>query len=825
MGKQHLVLASLYFAFAGLCLGVQPMNSNEKRQLEREARLVVDLMQNYHESGRLFRELDNHEILTRFMAELDPDQCFFTKDDGDFVQMRFGRSLKSVYLLKGDLQPAFEIFDLFSQRVKARTDWIENRIPRGFVFDTADALSLETEPTAPANAAAADDRWERKLKDEVLSEIIRGRTEADAFAAVAKRYAKLRRHIDTLDSLAIRERFFDGLLQAFDPHSGYFSADSTREFNLEMTGAVAGAGLELKKENGLCLVSLVQPGGPADLTTDLRPGDIVEAVAEGDAALTDVKGKRLREIVTLVRGKAGTKLRLACRHPDENQRFECQLERALVVNIEERARGAICQVPSATGKIHRIGWIDLPAFYAAHDDSTDSSATRDVSELLEQMRKTGIDGLVLDLRNNGGGALTEALALSGLFIPKGLVMLTRGLDGKVNEHYATESPNLYPGPFVVLTSARSASASEIFSGAMKFHHRALIVGSPATFGKGSVQNYIELAKTTRGSAEDQNSWGTLRLTSERFYQPDGKAVQRNGILADVVLPQEKTSSHEREETLPHALPAESIPAPAAAVPAAGLHSSVTPQLCDSFSQGTEENIKSMPEWLLWKNEQQLIDKVTEAKSRSLQLGLRQAEELEIDKQLAALRAQRRKLSSEAGFPTEPFEIAAVQTALDAHRARNASLKTSDGASILNHLEKGAFFFKTDKGFYRRLWLGQFDYVRFLGDTATLAEAFTAGSGLPMTSEKMRQALQSTAALEEYTESHVLDCFSKDTAQKTDPNTIRKGVEAILLRMTEIDGDLRRYRPALDVQLREGLRIAGGWADLLETQTGQTPSAN
>jgi carboxyl-terminal processing protease len=208
-------------------------------------------MQNYHESGRTFRELDNHEMLTGFMAELDPGMDYLLKDDIEFVQMRFGRTLRSVYLLKGDLQPAFEIFDLFTQRVKERTTWIEKRLERSFEFEQDEVFKQESTDAPAATGAIADQRWELKLKDEALSEMVRGRTEPEARATLATRYAKFSRQITTMDSMAVRERFFDGLLQAFDPHSGYFSADSTREFALEMMGAVAGAGLEIKYENGL----------------------------------------------------------------------------------------------------------------------------------------------------------------------------------------------------------------------------------------------------------------------------------------------------------------------------------------------------------------------------------------------------------------------------------------------------------------------------------------------------------------------------------------------------------------------------------------------
>ncbi len=816
MGKLKRVLASLTLACTCLCHGMQPMNSTERSQLAREARLVVDLMQNHHESGRMFRELNNQEILTGFIDELDPRLDYLLKDDIEFIQMRFGRSLKAVYLLKGDLQPAFEIFELFEQRVKERSTWIKERLARKYTFEEDVTFTQEQTPSATANSTSANDRWEHRLQNEVLAEMLRGRTEPEARATIATHYAKVQRQITTMDSLAVRERFFDGLLQAFDPHSGYFSADSTREFALEMSGSVGGAGFELKKEHGLCLVANLHAGGPADLTTDLRPGDIIEAFAEGDADLTPTKGKRLREIVKLIRGKPGTKLKLAYRHAGEDSTQECTLDRANVVSIDDRARGALCDVPSADGKTRRIGWINLPMFYTSKDEAAASSATKDVTELLTQMRKAGIDGVVMDLRNNGGGALTEALALSGLFIPKGLVMLTRGLDGKRIEHFATESPDPYSGPFVILTSERSASASEIFAGAMKFHHRALIVGSPATFGKGSVQNYIELSKTNRSQPDDAATWGTLRLTHERFFQPDGQPVQRKGITADIVLPQDKNPDFKREEALPHALAAVALPAPASAVPSDSIKNPITPALSNQLRQQTENNIAKLPEWSLWQREEKFYDNLMNDRSHALQLSKRRAEHADIEIKMAALRSERRKLAGEFGYATETIEIASVKDAIEAHRARLTSLTTAASGASLNRIGQNAFIFKTEKGNLRRIWLDQFDFNRFFGDSEPLAAAYTSGSGLPMTAAELKPILQTLALLEERTEPNILKCFAPPEPATADLVATRKGLEAMLLRMTEIDAELRRHRPALDVQLRESLRLATTWADTLET---------
>jgi len=818
MGKLHIVPALCLFVFASFCAAepqlpsiAQSLSSTEKHQLEREARLVVDLVQNYHESGRFFREIENREILSRFINELDPQGGYLTKDDIAFIQQRFGRTLKSVYLLKGDLQPAFELFDLFSKRVTDRTLWIEKRLDQSFDFSKDEVFTVEPSATA-TNDGSSDQRWELRLKEEVLSEILAGRTEVAAGNEVAKRYAKLRRHFATLDALAVREYFFDGLLRAFDPHSGYFSADSAKEFAAEMAGGMAGAGLALKKEDGLCVVSALLPGGPAELTTELWPGDIVDAFGEADGPWIEAKSKRLREIIAFIRGKPGTQLRIAYHRPDENKRLETTLQRALVVSIAERARGAIFEVPGIAGVRH-IGWIDLPMFYATQDDPTAPSATRDVADLLGQMRKQGLDGVVLDLRNNGGGALPEALAMSGLFIPRGLVMLSRGLDGKIIEHNATESADLYPGPLAILTSERSASASEIFTGAMKFHHRAIVVGGKTTFGKGSVQNYIDLAKTSPDQSNNRALWGTLRLTAQRFYLPDGKAVQHNGVASDIVLPLVDQPDFKREEVMPHALPAEPITAPVDAVAASGIQCIVTDLLRAALQNKTAENLKTLPEWSLWTREETLVGKLTTAKTHILQMKARQREWSTDKAQLESYRNERRVLAGTSAFPVRSVEIAAVQTAIDAHRAHLGALTGGNGSSSLNHLDRGAFITRTTENLLRQIWLDQINFNRSSGDADVLANVFAQASGVPATAAEFGVVLESIALLDQKNDAAVTACFAEHLKfANTDRAALVKGIDAVILRIVELDGDLCAPRPRLDIPLREALRTAAVWAD-------------
>ena len=257
------------------------LTSTEKRQLQREARLVVDLLQNLHYSGSSFREIENKEMVSRFLEELDPGSYFLSADDVDFMHRRFDHSLKTVYLLRGDLQPAFEIFDLYATRVRERLTWIEHRLDGDFDFSTDEYYFPDKKTAKKTETPPADRRWESWLKEQMLQEILAGRDAPAARAVVGKRYREFRRQLAAVDALAVRERFFDALIRSFDPHSGYFSADSAREFAVGMENAVAGIGLDLRKDNGQCVVSAVEPGGPADLHSDLQAGDIIDKLSDG----------------------------------------------------------------------------------------------------------------------------------------------------------------------------------------------------------------------------------------------------------------------------------------------------------------------------------------------------------------------------------------------------------------------------------------------------------------------------------------------------------------------------------------------------------------
>lgn len=407
--RRLLAHCAVLQAVAGIPAGAEGshrLDVAEPRSLEAEARLVIDLLQNHHYTGKALRNLASSQLLSHHLAALDPQALFLTGEDAEYVYRRFGRSLKSVYLFKGDLRPAAELFELFRKRVGSRLAWIDRRLQRE--FDLAARGQADFGWTAPPkDNAEADQRWELILTERVLLGVLSGRDQAAARAAVRSALHDWADSLTARDALAVRELFLDSIIRAFDPHSGYFSADTATEFEVEMDGAVTGIGAKARLAEGKCVVTRVEPGGAADLQSDLRAGDVLVAIANAGGERIELGGRPLGEITSLVRGAPGSRLVLYYRREPDSALREAHLERIRFVEPGQRARGGISSVPGGRGR--RIGYVALPQFYASPGEPPETSAARDVRELVDRMVAAGIDGLVLDLRDNPGGHLREAL--------------------------------------------------------------------------------------------------------------------------------------------------------------------------------------------------------------------------------------------------------------------------------------------------------------------------------------------------------------------------------------------------------------------------------
>jgi carboxyl-terminal processing protease len=790
--------------------------ADERRSLQHEALLVIELLQGLHYSDRPFSDLRSPELLDRFLEDLDRDHLMMTAPEVKFVHHRFDHDLKPVYLFKGDLHPAFEIYDLFAARALARCAWVDQRLQRPLDFASEAKVTVDRRKAAwPDSIEDADALWDKWLRLQVLQEILDGRDQATAVADVRRQYAEARKQIADIDPLVVRERFLNSLLEIFDPHSGYFSRDSAQQFDVMMAGALVGIGVELRSLHGKFLVDAVQPGGPADRSGRINPGDELISIAEAGGKPVAAAGRRLRELVELVDGLSGSKVVLSLKAQGGGTPFEVSLERARVEIARDHARGAVVAVPSGKTSIP-VGVLTIPAFYGAGDNHVrTASVSVDVRELLGKFRDRGVGAVVVDLRDNGGGLLDEAVKLAGLFLRTGPVLFVRGLDGKVEEHRDDNPAAEFAGPLVIHTSRSSASASEGFAGALQCYRRAVIAGAESTFGKGTAQDFIDLRKLPPSTGVPYREiWGVLRVTRQYYFLPDGSTPQQKGLAADIVLPS-RYSPDPMERDLPHALPAETIAGHLQADAVQGT-SVVTDELMARLRAEASARINGLPEFALQKRAIEFYRRWQIQPEWSLQFDLRQRERASDDQTRAALRKEHQDLEARLAYPTSPVDLAVVTDAERVHQAALRARTLPDGSSCVNHFFWNVFFYEVEPGGQvREVRIDTLDFDAFAADRAALAGVWTQATNLPMTEA---QAAAILADLKDRRQSpdeapEVPAIFRRQTGAQVDARLLTAGMEAFLKKAIELDGDVLRERPGMDVSLRESLRIAADWAGL------------
>ncbi len=558
---------SLTLSAATLSFGASDrvLKTTPTQQLETST--LIQLLEEWHYNREGVRVRDYENVIPDYMTELDGQRLFFlAKDKEDFTTTFPTQWLYQNIAHMGKIDPAYSIFTVYEDRVQKRVSWIIQELGTEFDLSADESYNVDRSKAPwPADEAAADALWRKRLKFEILLEVLNKKTVEDAKTNVRKRYERLLKNVDEIETSEIAEMFLSTIARLYDPHSTYFSAETYEDFGIQMRLQLVGIGALLGIEENYCVVKEIITGGPADLNKQLRPNDKIIAVAQGTGEPTEVIGMKLRRIVDLIRGQKGTDVRLVVQPADASDpsiRREITLTRDLVNLDSARARAAIFEVPDETGKISPIGVITLPAFYgpdASSDSAERNSATGDVAELIKRLQAVGIDGLVLDLRQNGGGLLSEAIDLAGLFIKQGPVVQVKNYYGEVKVD-SDENPEIaYTGPLAVLVSKFSASASEIVAGALQNYGRAIVIGDSSTHGKGSVQTIIEMKNVKTSLLRAPVKTGATKLTVQKFYLPNGHSTQLKGVVPDIVLPSIDDLLPVGEKDLPHALVWDEIP--------------------------------------------------------------------------------------------------------------------------------------------------------------------------------------------------------------------------------------------------------------------------
>ena len=523
----------------------------------KEARVISYLLDNNHYRKIRFNDSLSSVVFDAFFKELDNSKIYFLASDiQSFEKYRF--KLDDLTRAE-DVTPAFEIYKVFRERYRARLkDVVTNLV--GQNFDYALDEYYETDRDKAVWAKSNDelnDNWLKVIKSQALSLKLTGKMQEEIKEILKKRYERLHKSFDQLNSEDIFSIYMNCITEAYDPHTNYLSPKATDLFKQSMTLSLEGIGAKLQTENDNTKVVEIIPGGPAEKSKLLHPNDFIIGVAQGkDGEMVDVVGWRIDEVVKLIKGPKGSLVRLQVL-PSETGLNGPPVVLSFVrerVKLEDQAAKKKTINYSINGRNLKLGVISLPSFYMDFEayqkgDPNYRSTTRDVKKLIQELQTEGVAGIVMDLRNNGGGSLSEAIDLTGLFIKEGPVVQVKNSGDRVEVGVDDDKQVLYAGPLVVLTNRFSASASEIFAGAIQDYHRGVIAGE-STYGKGTVQTVIDLDRYIN----DSDKVGELKYTFQKFYRVTGSSTQHKGVTPDIQLPSALRPEQFGESASPSALP-------------------------------------------------------------------------------------------------------------------------------------------------------------------------------------------------------------------------------------------------------------------------------
>ncbi|HVW20843.1 MAG TPA: carboxy terminal-processing peptidase [Opitutaceae bacterium] len=538
--------------------------------LSQEAMVLVQLLEEAQYNRATVHPADYSGVIHDYMASLDAQHLFYLSSDEAAFTSRYGKNLYDNVRFLGNVDPAYEMFYIYQRRAEKRINWIFEQLKQPFDFSSNETYGTDRSKAEwPATEAVADELWHRRIKFELIQEMLNKKTQDEAKEIVRKRYVRALKSIGETEGTELAESYLDCITHLYDPHSDYMSAGTYEDFKIQMQLHLVGIGAILGSDEDYCVVRELVAGGPADLGGQLHPNDKIVAVADDGEEPVDVIGLKLTKIVNLIRGKKGTHVHLTvvpASATDTSVRKQVVITRDLVKLDSARAHGALFQVPASDGKTVPIGVITLPAFYGPGGDSgsTDAAnsplASQDIATIIGQLKQAGMKGLVLDLRHNGGGFLSEAVNVAGLFLPLGPVVQVKDSEGQDQIDQDSNPKVAYDGPMAVLVDRFSASASEIVTGALQNYGRAVVIGDKSTHGKGTVQTVLEMKSLNPLLAHSPEKTGAAKITIQKFYLPNGDSTQLRGVLSDIALPSiDDFLPGIGESDLPHAMVWDQIP--------------------------------------------------------------------------------------------------------------------------------------------------------------------------------------------------------------------------------------------------------------------------
>lgn len=510
-----------------------------ENQFTLENQLVTTLLSRYHYKNFNLDDSLSSIMFDKYIKTLDYSRVYFYRSDiNSFEKERY---LFDDYLLAGNIQPFFDIFNVYEKRLIERMEYVDTILTRGFDFTLNDSVEISRENSNWVSTRPEMDKlWDLRIKNDALSLSLVGKDEEAIKTNIKKRYDNFTRALFQYNSEDVFQLAMDSYTTSVDPHTNYLSPITSDNFKIDMSLSLEGIGARLMSEDGYTKVVEIIPGGPAFKSKEINVDDRIIAVAQDeDGEFVDVIGWRITDVVQLIRGPKETTVRLQILKAKDGATAkpeEIVLVRDKVKLEDQAAKKEVIEVTN-NGIAYRIGVITIPKFYTDFEgtrngDNNSKSTAADVRALLEELKQEKVDGVIIDLRNNGGGALSEAIDVTGLFIEKGPVVQVKNTEGYVEVDRDVDPSIVYGGPLAVLVNRFSASASEIFAAAIQDYGRGVIVGEQ-TYGKGTVQNLIDLNRVARSNL---NQYGQLKLTIAKYYRINGGSTQNLGVVPDIAFP-------------------------------------------------------------------------------------------------------------------------------------------------------------------------------------------------------------------------------------------------------------------------------------------------
>jgi carboxyl-terminal processing protease len=534
------------------------------------------MLVNSHFARLPFNEALSQRFLEDYLDDLDGARMYFTQKDVDGFRKSYANRLNAMIIQGECMRPATEIYEVFRKRVVSRIGYAQELLEKNHFDFTADTSVLRSRKDAPwpVDEEAARELWRLHITEAVLSETLRLETigrlakeqgkenplkgDRSPTQKVALRYERLLHTVTDVDEEDIANYFLSAVARSYDPHTDYMSYREMSRFSAGMKNELVGIGALLQaEEDGATKIMGIVVNGPADRQGELKLNDRIVGVdslnTEKPGDMIDIMFMPIDKVVDLIRGDVNTEVRLKVEPaggPAGKTKF-IVIRRERVELKDEQVSAEIIQMPGDDGSTHRLAWLTIPSFYADFDKG-ETRVSVDVEKLLESLIKSGIDGIVLDLRNNGGGSLEEVRRMTGFFIPRGPVVQVKNTLGQIQVKNSSNRRPLYGGPLVVVTDRTSASASEILAGALQDYNRAVLVGDSSTFGKGTVQQPMDIGRMLPVLSARERA-GYLKVTIQKFYRPSGSSTQLEGVKPDIVLPSILDALEIGEEYLDHPL--------------------------------------------------------------------------------------------------------------------------------------------------------------------------------------------------------------------------------------------------------------------------------